>query len=174
VSAESRTWSNVADDSDDLQRIRANADLVIETLGPRSGLEQFGFNAPSVEWVDGFIERQRLREDATPEFLEKMVSILGSFLGECIIRTYGGRWTFGEFGWGVHFDEKNAAYPFSKVQKQFDNGNGDSIYSFFRMIPLAIPHLASSHMQGTPMQNSTKTADLIARIWRFFRRKKDR
>jgi hypothetical protein len=36
----------VADD-EDLQGIRANADMVVEQLGTASGLERFGFDAPT-------------------------------------------------------------------------------------------------------------------------------
>ena len=35
----------------------------------------------------------------------------------------------------VKFDEKNIAYPFAKVEKQFENGLGDSIHSFYTVIP---------------------------------------
>jgi hypothetical protein len=37
---------------------------------------------------------------------------------------------------GVSFNESNAAYPFAKVQKQFQNGSEDSIRSFFEIIPV--------------------------------------
>src|SRR5215510_9277367 len=105
--------------------------MVVEQFSALSGLERFGFDAPSVEWIDGFIERQRVRDDVSPEFAGKMVSVLGSYLGECIIRSYGGHWVFADDGWRVEFDQKNAVYPFAKVEKQFANGRdgGDSIYS---------------------------------------------
>jgi len=42
--------------------------------------------------------------------------------------------------WGVFFDDSNAAFPFAKVQKQFQNGidDGESILSFFDVIGLVI------------------------------------
>ncbi|XYH92783.1 hypothetical protein ACMHYB_33560 [Sorangium sp. So ce1128] len=131
----------MSDEAEALAGIRANAEMVVEKLGTSSGLDNFGFDARSVEWVDGFIERQRVREDVGPEFVGRMVNVLGSYLGESIIRTYGGRWSFGEYGWCVEFDARNAAYPFAKVQKQFSNGSGDSIYSFFSAIPILFPAL---------------------------------
>jgi hypothetical protein len=129
------------DEEKELAGIRANADLVVEKLGPSSDVEPFGFDEASLEWLDGFIERQREREDATPVFVDRMINILGSYLGECIIRSYGGRWSRGEEGWRVELDAKNAAFPFAKVRKQFENGEEDSVYSFFTLIPLVFPGL---------------------------------
>jgi hypothetical protein len=114
------------------EAILANSSLVIEMLGPLSGLgTQFGYNRDSVMWVEGFIERQRLRSDVEAEGRERMIQILGSFLGECIIHTYGGEWREADGTWGVFFDASNAVFPFSKVSKQFANGRerGDSILS---------------------------------------------
>ena len=68
-------------------KIRANAELVIQSLGPISDLgERFGYNRESIAWVEGFIERQRSRPDIKPEEVQCLISILGSFLGECVIR----------------------------------------------------------------------------------------
>lgn len=70
--------------------------------------------------------------------MEDLVQLIGSYLGECIIRSYGGVWREHDDGtWGVFFDESNAAFPFSKVRKQLEDGveRGDSILSFFEVIP---------------------------------------
>jgi hypothetical protein len=45
-----------------VKRIRKLAALVIGELAPLSEIE-FGFNRASVEWVAGYIERQRKRRD---------------------------------------------------------------------------------------------------------------
>ena len=115
-------------------KIKANAEFVISQLGPLSGLA-FGYNAESVAWVDGFIENQRNRSDIDENMVNGLVSTLGSFLGECIIRCYGGRWQNIRGEWCVSFDDKNAANPFGKVRKQFMRGQEDSIKKFFEMIP---------------------------------------
>jgi hypothetical protein len=118
------------------EAIRENARLVIETLGPLSGMEnRFGYNRESVCWVEGFIERQRLRPEVKAD-PGKMVQILGSFLGECILHAYGGEWREAHGTWGVFFDAHNAAFPFAKVSKQFDDGleGGNSILNFFDLI----------------------------------------
>jgi hypothetical protein len=119
------------------EAILANAQMVIEKLGPVSGLEtRFGYNRESVEWVEGFIERRRSQPGFKPEDEQMMIQILGSFLGECIIHTFGGEWQEKDGDWGVFFDAANGAFPFNKVHKQFHNGldAGDSILGFFELI----------------------------------------
>jgi hypothetical protein len=119
------------------EMIRANAELVVGQLGPASGIEEFGYNAASVEWLDGFIERQRVRPEFADEAeVERITQTLGSFLGECVIKCYGGEWREREGSWAVDFGEGNSAFPFNKVRKQFANGESDGINSWFETIPL--------------------------------------
>ena len=103
-------------------------------------MSNFGYNRESVAWVEGYIERYRSGTDLNAEVTEGLISVIGSFLGECIIHCYGGTWERdGKYGiWGVSFNESNAAFPFSKVRKQIENGidAGDSILSFFNSIGL--------------------------------------
>ena len=75
----------------DIDEIKENAELIIEDLGPLSGLG-FGYTSESVAWVDDFIENQRIRKEIDEEAVNGLVNTLGSFLGECIIRCYGGFW----------------------------------------------------------------------------------
>jgi hypothetical protein len=49
------------------EKIRANADLTINMLGPVSDVANFGYNSDSVKWVEGFIERQRVRSDLSKD-----------------------------------------------------------------------------------------------------------
>src|SRR4051794_35451506 len=77
------------------QRIKENVRLVIEQLGPVSGLD-FGLNRHSIEWVEGFIERQRTRADFDRDCVDGLVNTLGSFLGECIATESGGSWQWSE------------------------------------------------------------------------------
>jgi hypothetical protein len=115
-------------------QIKANAELVIRQLGPLSG-PGFGYNAESVAWVDGFIEQQRARPDLDPTAVDGLVNVLGSFLGECVGRCFGGQWQQVAGEWSVAFDDQNVVYPFNKVRKQFANGPRDSIKSLFETIP---------------------------------------
>jgi hypothetical protein len=116
-------------------QIKANAELTIQHLRPLSRID-FGYTAESIDWLEGYIERLRNSgELADAAMREKLTNVFGSFLGECVIRRYGGSWTNRDGVWCVAFDEANAAYPFAKVAKQIDNGVEDSIGSFFRAIP---------------------------------------
>ena len=130
-----------------VELIKKNAELVIGQLGPLSGIE-FGLNRASVEWVEGFIERQRTREDFDPEAGSSLESVLGSFLGECIIANAGGEWQSSDlYGWGIAFSADDWAFPFAKVEKAFRNGveGGDSILSFY---DTTVHFLATGKLSG--------------------------
>lgn len=117
--------------------IKANAEMVVQKLGPLSGID-FGYTQESVEWLEGYIERLRNSgEFDSGETKNKLTSVFASFLGECIVRCYAGAWKRDDNGvWCVAFDNDNIAFPFAKVAKQIDNGLEDGIASFFTAIPI--------------------------------------
>lgn len=111
------------------EKLRLNAEIVFEHLSQHAGFE-LGFNEESVEWIDGFIERQRVREGFEPG---GMINTIGSFLGECMCRELGGKWKYQSNGQlAVEFSDGNAAFPFNKAAKHFVNGEEDSILSFYQ------------------------------------------
>jgi hypothetical protein len=116
-------------------KLKQNAELVVKQMSQVSDLD-FGYDAQSVAWLDGYIERQRTRTDLTQELVDGLVSVFGSYLGECVINCYGGYWENEDGQWRVSFNVENAVYPFGKVRKQFENGAEDSIKSFFEIIPI--------------------------------------
>ena len=114
------------------EKLHLNAKLVIEHMSKPAGFE-LGFNEESVEWIDGFIERQRSQEGFEIESVRGLVNNLGSFLGVCMCEELGGEWKQQSNGQlAVEFSDGNAAFPFNKVQKQFANGEEDSILSFYQ------------------------------------------
>jgi len=115
--------------AEQLRSIRANAELVIRTFAKETEFK-FGYNEESVKWLDAYIEIIRQSERTDEEF-KQLVSNLGSFLGETIIKAFGGVWTRDQRGWAVRWDEFNLAYPFLKVAKQLQVGQTESIYSFY-------------------------------------------
>lgn len=116
--------------------IRANAEMVGRELGKLSGKE-LGYTQEGVEWLEGYIERLRnSAEFQDAEIRNKLTGMFGCFLGECIVRQYGGRWVQHEGVWCVAFSDDNMAFPFAKVAKQFENGLEDGILSFFSVIPV--------------------------------------
>ncbi|MBA3694799.1 MAG: hypothetical protein H0W77_15445 [Acidobacteria bacterium] len=116
-----------------LKAIEENAELVINGVGRMCGV-QLDYDEKSVEWLDGYIKRNR--KDFDEKTVEKMTNILGSFLGECIRRNFGGEWKISENGFGIIFDSKNAVYPFAKTEKHLRNGSEDSIVGLYKMIPV--------------------------------------
>jgi hypothetical protein len=109
------------------EQIRANADMVVEQLHEVSGISNFGYNAESVAWVDGFIEGQRVRPDLDDVAIHQMSQNLGSYLGECVITCHGGEWQQQEGTWAIAFNTNNAVFPLNNVRKQFVNGSEDSV-----------------------------------------------
>lgn len=94
------------------------------------------YDEASVKFIEGFIERQRNRFEGKE--LQGLVNALGSFIGACMIKNYGGQWQFDEEQEAlcVAFSNGNKAYPFTKIYKQLENGLEDSVYSFYTIIPI--------------------------------------
>lgn len=92
------------------------------------------YDSNGVKFLEGFIERNK-GQFAKDQWYG-LINSCGAFLGQCIIENYGGQWEREENGHiAIAFDDKNKAYPFSKVSKQFDNGLEDSIHSMYIIIP---------------------------------------
>lgn len=118
--------------AEEIRQIRANAELVVNALAGETDFP-FGFDAASVEWLNGYIDRIRANE-WTEEETDQLVNNLGAYLGEAIIAAYGGGWVRDQYSWAICWDERNCAYPFAKVFKHLKNGPEDSIYSFYTTI----------------------------------------
>jgi hypothetical protein len=123
----------MSEDLSILEKIRANAALVVRIASEQLE-ENIGYDEAGVRWLDGYIQRQHEGGNASNH--EGLVNTLGSYLGECIIHSFGGEWAEVEGSWSVRFDDRNAAYPFAKVAKQLENGREDSVLSFFTLIPV--------------------------------------
>ena len=127
-------------DGEALERIRSNASFAIERFSTLVDFE-FGYGRESVAWLEGFIDRQRLRGGDT----SKLIGVIGSFLGEAIIASAGGVWTEAEQAYGVVFSAGDICFPFAKVSKQFENGTegGDGILSFY---DIAVDYVAKGKL----------------------------
>ena len=113
------------------EAIEKNAALVQELLGKQAGMP-FDYGPRSVEWIDGYISRIR----TTMKDTDRLSQVLGSYVGEAIRRRDGGRWVRERDGTiGLELAPEFVAYPFAKVAKHFANGEGDSVYSFYGLIP---------------------------------------
>jgi hypothetical protein len=116
------------------QHIYANAALVLQTAQKELGAD-IGYDIAGVKWLNEYINDIYLT--TSDELKEKLVSRLGSYLGECIRQNYGGNWVEdSEYGWSVKFSEGNSVFPFTKVEKHLDLGKEESVLSLYTSIPV--------------------------------------
>ena len=80
----------------DIEKLRANAEIVVQNFSPLSNVGTFGFNQESMAWMDGFIERQRTAFSS--DEIDGVIDMISCFLGECIIHCHGGEWRRDEVG----------------------------------------------------------------------------
>ncbi|HVG29345.1 MAG TPA: hypothetical protein VM864_06450 [Pyrinomonadaceae bacterium] len=123
------------------ERLRGLAEEFIAVMRSELGVE-LRYDEASVEWVDGYVGR--VRAGVSADSVGSISSLIGSFLGECVINNYGGSWRETGDGVGVCFDESNCVFPFAKVHKQFLHGEGDSILSFYRTIGIVFKDLINA------------------------------
>ena len=126
----------MSDEMSMIEKLKANAELVVSIAEEQLDVE-VGYDEAGVQWLDGYIQRQH--EQGDPKNRRGLVSTLGSYLGECIIQSFGGEWANEDGTWCIRFDDRNAAYPFAKVAKHLEGGKGDSVLLFFTAIPLLFP-----------------------------------
>ncbi|MDR2637979.1 MAG: hypothetical protein LBB55_06545, partial [Zoogloeaceae bacterium] len=109
---------------EEVEQIRQAAEQLRDLF--RENLQvELNYDEDSIAWLDGYIERARLRAGET----EGAVNLIGAFLGECLIRNFGGQWAIYDGMLGVAFDDRNVAFPYNKTAKQYANGAEDSILS---------------------------------------------
>lgn len=72
------------------EQLRGNADVAVSTVREHFGVT-LTFDHAGVEWVDGYINRSQERILADKDNLLATINVLASFVGEAIIRTFGGR-----------------------------------------------------------------------------------
>ncbi|MCG7561478.1 hypothetical protein [Pseudoalteromonas sp. McH1-42] len=104
-------------------KLKENAKLVVSSMSKLVDFE-FDYSERSVKWLDGFINRN---QDLT------LVDTLGSYLGEALLRKYGGTWVIIEGGPALEIRPDFIMFPFSKVEKQIVYGEQESITEYFLM-----------------------------------------
>lgn len=75
------------------------------------------------------------KKSPSEETILQMAKMLGGYIGEVIIKHYGGNWTIEDF-----MNEGNIlilnsgdlkTFPVSKVYKRLKNGSGDNVYYYY-------------------------------------------
>lgn len=93
----------------------------------------------AVEWIHGYINRNR---DIFSEDKQYGWAIaFGYIIGESIISTYGGEWSYREENdqWGISITQiEGWANPIGKTYKFIQGDSADDLVSFFNVIGLAI------------------------------------
>lgn len=146
------------------EMIRANAEMVL-AVARKEYDPHIGFDAAGVRWLDGYI--QALVDQGGFEASEELCDNLGSFLGTCIIETYGGTWQDTEHGWAVVMAEDLAVFPFNKTLKHLTEGAGDSVLSLFNGIPALLGHAQEAVSHPAPAEEAPQT--FISKLGRLFR-----
>lgn len=124
------------------------------------------YDAKSIRFIEEFIERQRNNFDT--EQRKGLVNSIGSFVGQCIIKNYGGQWQVDQDTQTVcvAFDDKNKIFPFAKTTKQFENGLEDSLYSFYTIIPTVFKINSLTTPEGKSESQSIKSTS--KKWWKFW------
>ena len=126
-----------------IPRIRDNAAWVVKNLGPESGLDVFAFTPESIAWLDQYIERQKAQIAASNESVNKFVSLLGAYLGECIVFNYGGDWFESPEGLAISIQAQGQFHilrPFKEVYERIAKGMSDSLAVYYSQF---LPRLLS-------------------------------
>ncbi|MEQ9490549.1 MAG: hypothetical protein RIM72_16315 [Alphaproteobacteria bacterium] len=87
------------------------------------------------------------------------MSRLGSYLGKCIIETYGGSWQRIEGDVCVAFDNRSCVFPFAKIAKHLENGREDSVHSFFTLLPIVFEKVLRERTEAAPQAGAAQQDD---------------
>ena len=99
--------------------------------------EKFGITLAnderSIECLSDFMELELFKNQLTKENKNAWISLIGSFLGQTIIKVYGGQW-IDESNLSIELTDNTICYPIDKVVKQLENGKEESIHYYFTFI----------------------------------------
>lgn len=103
-------------------------------------LNSSGYNADytieSMKEIDRFIDEQSGENGIISRNRGKILFSLGCYVGETVIRLYGGKWYAddndpkGEINASVKLDSNTVIFPIQRVIKRYQNGSEDSVYVY--------------------------------------------
>jgi hypothetical protein len=158
----------MTEDPSPLEMIRANADLVLREARENLG-QDIGYDEAGVRWLDGFIQRRH--DGGTRDDPDGLSDTLGSFLGECIARSYAGRWQETEHGWAVIVDGDLAVFPFNKVHKHLADGAAESVLSLYTGVPALIAHTSRGDAAEAKIGTPGPPRSIVGKLGSLFRRR---
>ena len=124
-----------------LKRIKNNVATVVKTFSAPGQAATFGLTAHSIAALDQYLERT-VNASTTDATKQRLMNLIGSFLGECIVAKYGAKWVIAKDG-KPHLQLQPAKTlhfldPFGKVAKRIENGSEDNLSAYFAQL---IPHV---------------------------------
>lgn len=115
--------------------IHSSCEWIITAL--RASGYNVDYNLESMKEVDRFFDEQSGEGGIiTPERRGKIIFSVASYIGETIIKLYGGKWItddkdpMGEINIAVKLDNGTTLFPAQRVMKRYQNGKEDGIYAY--------------------------------------------
>ncbi len=112
--------------------------IVCESIG--SALDSEGYKADytleSMKEIDRFFDEQSGKNKTIPWRRDQIIFFLGCYIGETVIRLYGGKWNIddndsrGDTNASVTLDNGMVIFPMQRVIKRYQNGSEDGIYAY--------------------------------------------
>lgn len=94
------------------------------------------YTIESMKEIDRFIDEQSGENGIISRGRGKILFSLGCYVGETVIRLYGGKWHTddndpeGEINASVELDNNTVIFPMQRVIKRYQNGSEDGIYAY--------------------------------------------
>jgi hypothetical protein len=131
-----------------MEELRAAAEAV------RQQLNVPAFDEAAVRVLTDFIEKQRVDIDGAEK--PNVVNALGCFLGECIIRAFGGQWQYNDAGVvGIQIGARTFVRPFEHVDRQLTHGLAESVVGFYQSVPERLSAQSARRLAWIPLPAPT-------------------
>lgn len=119
---------------DQLSTVQRYASSTVETFNS-NGMAGFDYSENSVKLMSELIDKERTG------YSERVKNILptlwGSYLGEALIKRYGGKWVImGNGSYAISLNNGHFLWPMARVEKHVTNGTEDSIYAQYMSIEI--------------------------------------
>ncbi len=116
------------------QDIHRSAEWIVSALN-QSGYKA-DYSLESMKEIDRFFDEQSGEGGIISRNRGQILFALGSYVGETVIRLYGGEWVTndndpqGEINIAVKLANGTVMWPVVKCMKRYQNGTEDSIYAY--------------------------------------------
>lgn len=101
-----------------------------------------------LETILGSLCREMPASNPSDDDVSEICKVWGSYLGEVVRRRYGGEWSIETYP-GKQFAtltlsvNGNKLFPSMKVHRRLTNGEGDNVWTFYRMVKAKLENAAT-------------------------------